>query len=49
MNREMSPMLTTKHGLYLTFICYYIKINGVALAESDFERYFGTGSSVSIQ
>jgi repressor LexA len=29
-----------KEGQYLAFIFYYIKINGVAPAQIDFQRYF---------
>ncbi len=45
MNREKLPSFTTKQGQYLAFIYYYTKVNGIAPAESDFERYFGTASS----
>ena len=45
MNKEESPRFTAKQGQYLAFIFYYTKVNGVAPAESDFERYFGTASS----
>jgi repressor LexA len=31
---------TAKQGQYLAFIHYYTKINGVAPAEADFQRYF---------
>jgi Mn-dependent DtxR family transcriptional regulator len=31
---------TEKQGQYLSFIFYYIKINGVAPAQIDFQRYF---------
>jgi Mn-dependent DtxR family transcriptional regulator len=33
---------TAKQGQYLAFIYYYTKVNGVAPAEADFGRYFGT-------
>lgn len=38
----MEPSFTTKQGQYLAFIYYYTKVNGVAPAETDFRRYFGT-------
>lgn len=31
---------TPTQGQYLAFICYYVKLNGVAPAETDFARYF---------
>lgn len=31
---------TPKQGQYLAFIHYYRRINGVAPAEADFQRYF---------
>jgi len=40
MNKEESPRFTAKQGQYLAFIYYYTKVNGIAPAESDFERYF---------
>jgi len=45
MNKEESSLFTAKQGQYLAFIYYYTKVNGVAPAESDFERYFGTAPS----
>ena len=38
MNKEESSLFTAKQGQYLAFIYYYTKVNGVAPAESDFER-----------
>ena len=32
---------TDKQGQYLAFIYYYTKLNGLAPAEADMERYFG--------
>lgn len=45
MNKEELPSFNVKQGQYLAFIYYYTKVNGVAPAENDFERYFGTASS----
>ena len=45
MNKEESSLFTAKQGQYLAFIYYYTKVNGIAPAESDFERYFGTAPS----
>lgn len=38
----MEPPFTAKQGQYLAFIYYYTKLNRVAPAEADFQRYFGT-------
>jgi len=38
----MQAPFTAKQGQYLAFIYYYTKVNGVAPAEADFQRYFGT-------
>ncbi len=35
------PSFSAKQGQYLAFIYYYSKINGMAPAETDFQRYFG--------
>lgn len=32
---------TKKQGQYLAFIYYYTKINGIAPAQTDFQKYFG--------
>lgn len=31
---------TEKQGQYLAFIFYYTKLNGIAPAQTDFQRYF---------
>ncbi len=36
----MSRSWTDKQGQYLAFIAMYTKVNGVAPAESDMQRYF---------
>ena len=38
----METPFSAKQGQYLAFIYYYTKVNGVAPAEADFRRYFGT-------
>lgn len=32
---------TDTQGQYLAFIFYYIKLNGIAPAQTDFQKYFG--------
>jgi DNA-binding MarR family transcriptional regulator len=36
---QVNPF-TAKQGQYLAFIHYYTRVNGVAPAEADFQRYF---------
>jgi len=36
----MTAGYTDRQGQYLAFIYYYTKLNGVAPAESDMQRYF---------
>ena len=36
------PAYTQKQGQYLAFIYNYTKINGIAPAEADLQRYFKT-------
>ena len=39
--QEPVSSYTAKQGQYLAFIYYYTKLNRVAPAEADFQRYFG--------
>jgi Mn-dependent DtxR family transcriptional regulator len=36
----MLKNITEKQGQYLSFIYYYIKLNGQSPAESDIQKYF---------
>ena len=38
----MSPIYTKKQGQYLVFIYYYQKLNRMAPAHADFQKYFET-------
>lgn len=40
MSNEKERLYTEKEGQYLAFIFYYTKLNGVAPAQADFQRYF---------
>lgn len=40
MSNEKERLYTEKQGQYLAFIFYYTKLNGVAPAQADFQRYF---------
>lgn len=37
---SQNEIYTEKQGQYLAFIFYYTKLNGVAPAQVDFQRYF---------
>ena len=37
---SQNELYTEKQGQYLAFIFYYTKLNGVAPAQIDFQRYF---------
>lgn len=39
-----TPKFTAKQGQYLTFIYYYMKLNGRAPAEADMQKYFGVSA-----
>ncbi len=39
---ETKPKYTPKQGQYLSFIYYYTRLNGMAPAEADFQKYFKT-------
>lgn len=39
-NEKKPSLYTEKEGQYLAFIFYYKKINGIAPAQADFQRYF---------
>ncbi len=36
----MNPIYTKKQGQYLIFIYYYQKLNKIAPAHADFQKYF---------
>ena len=38
--KKMAPAFTYKQGQYLAFIHYYTKVNGIAPAQADLQRYF---------
>lgn len=44
MSNEKENLYTEKQGQYLAFIFYYTKLNGVAPAQADFQRYFSVTS-----
>ncbi len=37
---EQQFLFTEKQGQYLAFIHFYIKLNGIASAHTDFQNYF---------
>ena len=37
----MAVRVTEKQGQYLSFISLYMKLNGIAPAESEIQQYFG--------
>ena len=38
--KKNAPGYTYKQGQYLAFIHYYTKVNGIAPAQADLQRYF---------
>ena len=38
--KKNAPDFTYKQGQYLAFIHYYTKVNGIAPAQADLQRYF---------
>ena len=38
--KKIAPAFTYKQGQYLAFIHYYTKVNGIAPAQADLQRYF---------
>ena len=38
--KKTAPAFTYKQGQYLAFIHYYTKVNGIAPAQADLQRYF---------
>ena len=38
--QKIAPTFTYKQGQYLAFIHYYTKVNGIAPAQADLQRYF---------
>ncbi len=38
--KKYAPGYTYKQGQYLAFIYYYTKVNGIAPAQADLQRYF---------